>query len=71
MKTNLNMRIAERLAVAVVNDAIPLGGFATALCQAFCKADSSNRAKILKGFESDFLAWNEYWGNEVNAWHAD
>lgn len=53
--------IADRVAVASVNGIIPLGGFASKLCQAYCHADSGNRHKILAGFGVDFLDWHEQW----------
>ena len=55
--------LADRVAVASVNEIIPLGGFASKLCDAYCHADSGNRAKILAGFSDDFIAWHTQWND--------
>ena len=57
--------LADKVALASVNDAIPLGGFASKLCQAYCHADSGNRHKILAGFSGDFVSWYMQWHDEI------
>ena len=57
--------IADKVAIAACHEEIPLGGFGYKLCRAYCHADSGNRAKILKGFSDDFVAWYLQWQNEI------
>ena len=61
--------IADKVALASVNDAIPLGGFASKLCAAYCHADSGNRAKILQGFSTDFVSWYMQWHDAVETFN--
>ena len=61
--------VADKVALASVNDAIPLGGFASKLCAAYCHADSGNRAKILEGFSGDFVSWYMQWHDAVETFN--